>query len=204
MSLAHTLASAVQSARRLALVCLFVASAVLLGARSAHADASPHRLHVSAGLGFAFPTDDDLADTDAEGTGGFGEVEYVYAPVEWATPRAYAGLLLTGANGDCPLTPCDVSAKIGFLGVKGRLLAPIPYVAPFFELGFGASVGSMSTRAGGIVDIERSGVMYHVPFALGLALGEHHEFELSLQYLLHPEQRQFGGALAIGFGFPLD
>jgi hypothetical protein len=203
MPLCHTLASAVQRARLLALACIVVPSAVLLGPRCAQADDSPHRLHVSAGLGFAFPTDEDLADADAEGTGGFGEVEYVYAPVEWATPRAYAGLLLTGANGDCQLTPCDVSAKIGFLGVKGRLLAPIPYVAPFFELGFGASIGAMSTRAGGIVDIEQSGIMYHVPFALGLALGEHHEFELSLQYLFHPEQRQFGGALAIGFGFPL-
>jgi hypothetical protein len=203
MPLCHTLASVVQRARPLALACCFVPSAVLLGPRCAHADDSPHRLHVSAGLGLSFPTDQDLDDSDADGQGGFGEVEYVYAPVEWATPRAYAGLLLTGANGDCQLTPCDVSAKIGFLGVKGRLLAPIPYVAPFFELGFGASVGSMSTRAGGIVDIERSGIMYHVPITLGLALGEHHEFELSLQYLTHPEQRQVGAALAIGFGFPL-
>lgn len=154
-------------------------------------------------MGFTFPTNEGLADSDADGMGGFGEVEYVYHPIEWATPRAYAGVLLTGSNSDCQLTPCDVSARIGFLGVKGRLLAPIPYVAPFIELGVGASLGSMSTRAGGIVDIERSGVMYHVPVTLGLAIGEHRDFELSFQYLFHPEQRQFGGAVAIGFGFPI-
>jgi hypothetical protein len=178
--------------------------AVLLGAPSARADESVHRLQVSAGIGFAFPTDEELADANADGIGAFGEVEYVYSRVEWATPRAYAGVLLTGTSDDCELTPCDVSAKIGFVGVKGRLLAPIPYVAPFFELGVGASLGSMSTRAGGLVDIEQSGVMYHIPFALGLALGEHRDFELSLQYLLHPEQRQFDGAAAIGMGFALD
>jgi hypothetical protein len=177
---------------------------ILLGASPALADESPHFLHVSAGLGITAPLDEALDDTDADGTGGFGEVEYVYRQVEWATPRAYAGVLLTGANSDCLLEPCDVTAKIGFLGVKGRLLAPIPYVAPFFELGLGASIGVMTTRAGGIVDIEHSGVMYHIPFTLGLALGPHHEFELSFQYLFHPEQRQFGGAVAIGIGFPLD
>ena len=185
------------------LACCVVPSAVLLGAPCARADDSPHRLQVSAGLGFTVPTNEDLADVDADGMGGFGEVEYVYHAVEWATPRAYAGVLLTGSNSDCPLAPCDVSAKIGFLGVKGRLLAPIPYVAPFIELGVGASVGSMSTRAGDIVDIERSGVTYHIPLTLGLGFGEHHEFELSFQYLFHPELRQFGGAVAIGFGFPI-
>jgi len=176
---------------------------MLLGATRAHADETPHRLQVSAGLGYAFPIDERLDGTEASGTGGFGEVEYVYNRVEWATPRAYAGALVTGSDGGCELTPCDVSAQIGFLGVKGRLLAPIPYVAPFFELGVGASLGAMSTRVGGFVDIEKRGVMYHIPFSLGIAFGAHRDVELSLQYLFHPEQEQFNGALAIGFGFPL-
>lgn len=178
--------------------------AALLAAPSVRAEPTPHHLQLSAGLGLTFLEDEELDGVDTTGTGGFGEVEYAYRQVEWATPRAYVGALLTRANGDCPLSPCDVSAQIGFLGVKGRLLAPIPYVAPFFELGLGASIGTLTTRAASVVDIEQNGIMYHIPVALGLALGAHREVELSLQYLFHPEQRQFGGAWAIGFGFPLE
>jgi hypothetical protein len=203
MSLCPWLARGVPRAPRLALAICTTLPALLLGAGQVRADETPHRLNVSAGLGYAFPMDEALDDTDASGRGGFGEVEYMYREREWAVPQVYAGVLLSAPSSDCQLTPCDVSANIGFFGVKERLLAPIPYVAPFIELGLGASIGSMSTRAAGIVDIDQSGAMYHIPFSLGLALGEHHQFELSLKYLFHPEQRQINGALAIGFGFPL-
>jgi hypothetical protein len=40
--------------------------------------------------------------------------------------------------------------------------------------------------------------MYHVPVALGLALGERHQFDVAFQYLLHPAQQEFCGAAAVG------
>jgi hypothetical protein len=160
---------------------------------------TPHVLGVTAGLGFSLPIDDTI---DANGNGAFGEVEYIYQRLEWLTPRAYAGVVLTWPE-DCGDNPCDVSSKIGFVGIKGRLLAPIPYLAPFIELGVGASLGSLTTRVATLVDVEESGLMYHIPFTLGLVLGKSREVELSFKYLFHPAQEQFNGAVALGFTFPL-
>jgi hypothetical protein len=165
---------------------------------------SPHRLLVRAGLGVAASTYEVASDAGAGGIGFYGSAEYIYERVEWATPRAYAGVLIAGSTDDCAFTPCDVSARIGFIGVKGRLLAPIPYVAPFIELGIGFSVGSLRTLLDGYVDESSSAFMYHVPFAFGLALGKHHEVEVVLQFLAHPEQNHSDGGFAIGLEFPLE
>jgi hypothetical protein len=135
---------------------------------------------------------------------------------DWFTPRGYAGLLLTfddAADDDVcqeevsrpqrrtTVTEfCEVTAKIGFLGAKGRLGIPIPYVAPFLELGLGLSFGVLRTRTI-VVDEETEGVAYHIPAAVGLMIGEHHEFEVALSFLYHPEQRQLGGAFAFGMMF---
>jgi hypothetical protein len=37
----------------------------------------------------------------------------------------------------------DASANAVFMGIKVRLLAAIPYIAPFIEVGYGASMGSL-------------------------------------------------------------
>jgi hypothetical protein len=37
----------------------------------------------------------------------------------------------------------DASANAVFMGIKVRLLASIPYIAPFIEVGYGASMGSL-------------------------------------------------------------
>jgi hypothetical protein len=155
-----------------------------------------------AGIGVSLPDDEDV---DGTGTGGYGEVEYVYRRVAWLTPRAYTGVLITRPRSDCGagVSPCDVSSGIFFIGGKLRLMAPIPYVGPFIESGIGLSAGRISTRSGQSVDRTSSGVMYHVPVGLGLAIGPHHEFEISLQYLFHPEQEQISGAVAAGFRFNL-
>jgi hypothetical protein len=185
--------------RRAAYSAGLLALLVTLPVAAQDEDETPHALAVSAGFGFTFPTDNTI---DATSNGAFGEVEYIYRRVEWFTPRAYAGLVLTSPE-YCELVDCDVSSKIGFIGVKGRLLIPIPYVAPFIELGLGASLGSLTTRIGTLVDIEDSGLMYHIPFALGLVLGKSRQVELSFKYLSHPAQEQFNGALALGIVFPL-
>jgi hypothetical protein len=163
-----------------------------------------HQLHLLGGVGFSFVS---IANEEINGSGSgvMAQAEYVYAKKVWVTPRAYSGLLFTTPDDDCDsgVTPCDVASKIWFLGGKVRLLAPIPYVAPFFELGVGASIGSLSTQVGDLVNVEHYGAAYHVPFALGIAFGEHRDFELSFHYLFHPQQYQFSGAIAFGVGFAL-
>ena len=165
-----------------------------------------HALQVSAGLGLAAAAPQNGVHENGTGSGGYASVEYVYQRVDWATPRLYTGLLLSTPQSDCGagVSPCDVSANIFFLGGKLRLMAPIPYVGPFLEAGIGLSAGHISTRSGYAVDVTGSGIMYHVPFALGLALGPRHEYDIAFQYLFHPEQKQFCGAFALGVRFGLD
>ncbi len=99
--------------------------------------------------------------------------------------------------------PCDVSGEFGFAGAKGRLLAPIPWVAPYLELGLGAAACHFSTRSGAVVEHVFDGVTYEIPFSLGLALGSRHQFEIALQYLIHPEAKQVGGGFAVGMRIPV-
>ncbi|MFL5264460.1 MAG: hypothetical protein ACJ79R_17425 [Anaeromyxobacteraceae bacterium] len=187
------------------LSCIVLGAVVALYSPPVRAE-SNHGLIVAGGLGYAFPTRQDGRDVAGKGAGGYGEVEYVYKPDEWVTPRLYTGVLLTAADSSCgsAVSPCDVSAKLFFLGAKVRLMIPIPYVGPFVEAGLGASAGTISTRSGRVVDVTGRGVMYHVPFALGLAVGARHQYAIAFQYLFHPEQQQVCGAFALGFGFPLD
>jgi hypothetical protein len=167
-------------------------------------DVSLHRLSVVAGLAMAVAVDDDSDSLDG-GPGFYGSAEYSYHWLEWAQPRAYGGLMIVESGGDdCVYDPCEVSARIVVAGVKGRLQAPIPYVAPFFELGVGLSVGSLRTRLGPFIAEESDVVTYHIPFNVGLALGKDQAVELSFQFLAHPAQRQSDGALVLGLEFPLD
>src|SRR5438128_2647440 len=121
---------------------MWLAGIVIL-AGAAHAAAedeeSPRAVGLAAGLGLAFPERQGGQDVSGRGTGAYAEAEYIFRPVHWFTPRLYAGLLLTAPESNCGagVVPCDVSAKIFFAGAKLRLMAPIPYVGPFIELGFG-------------------------------------------------------------------
>lgn len=168
-----------------------------LGPRAALAQPKPGpAFGVSAGMGLVAPD----GETPGTGRGFYGELEYVPRPGGWFTPRLYAGALLAGPEGDCGpgVTPCDVSARIGFAGAKVRLLVPVPLVAPFVEFGIGGSAGRFSTRSGQDVDVGRSGVAYHVPVAFGIALGARHTWVVAFRYLFHPELKQFGGGVTLG------
>jgi hypothetical protein len=139
-----------------------------------------------------------------DGTGVLAAAEYVYLLSPWFSPRAYAGFLATFPDGSScgGGSPCDVSAKIGFTGVKVRFAIPIPYVAPFLELGVGASLGAISTQTPESSH-DSPGIAYHIPTAIGLALGEKHNIEFAFSYLFHPEQEQVMGGLVVSLSFPL-
>ena len=188
---------------RLAALFLVVTS-VLLFAGSAHAQPrTDPSLGITVGAGFSFPDD----DSDVSGSGLYATVEYVKFVTRWIGLRPYAGLLITTPDDDderCAQVgrQCEVTANIGFLGAKARLALPIPYVAPFLEIGFGASVGSLRTLTPD-TDDEVNGVTSHVVLNIGMAIGRHHEVEISLPTTIHSAAQQFEGAIAFGFNLAL-
>jgi hypothetical protein len=159
-------------------------------------------LVVSGGPAVSFTLVDDASGM---GAGGYVAAEVLSRTEEWLMGSLYAGLLLTWPDGGCGpgVAPCDISASIFFLGIKGRLMAPIPWVGPFVELGVGLSIGKLTTHNGAIVEAEAHGVIPHWQWAVGLAIGPRHQFSLSLQYLEHNRGKQSCGAIAVGYAFPL-
>lgn len=143
------------------------------------------------------------------GIGQAVAVEYVFAPTAWGGGRLYAGGVVTEPDaGSCStgLDPCSVSSRIAVVGAKVRFLAPVPWVGPFFEVGGGLSLGSIETRLGpfgpfAAVDETHSGLMVHVPFSLGLAIGPRHQHEISVAYYAHPSREHVAGAIRVGIGF---
>jgi hypothetical protein len=188
------------------------ALAALAFAPGVRADETPrprHMLEGIAGLAYTFPR--FAADSQSGyAVGLFLAAEYVRWPGSWFTPRAYYGITVTASGRafctdtrDLPVAPCDVGTQAAFAGVKVRLMAPIPYVGPFIELGIGGSLGFFHMRIGNVVDREHAGVTPHFPFAVGLALGREHKVDLTFSYLLHPGTEQLWGGVGIGLGVPL-
>jgi len=88
------------------------------------------------------------------------------------------------------------------LGGKARITAPIPWVAPYVEGGIGASIGSFETVTPG-TSLQASGLIYHIPFTVGLSLGPWHNVDVAFTYYFHPTVRQYAGAAAFGISIPL-
>jgi hypothetical protein len=157
----------------------------------------PRFLLVSIGLGLS-------SAGDGTASGFYGAGEYVIPVASWASLRGYGALLLT-FPGTCldGGSPCDVSSKVAIAGAKLRLLAPIPYVAPFLDLGGGLMVGEIkhqnSSGDGGTANL----TIHLVPFGLGLALGKLHDVELGFIYMWEPIIGHFDGALTLGLSFRL-
>lgn len=153
------------------------------------------------GLGITAPDD----ETDASGSGFYAQGEYVYGLTKWVGLRPYIGFITTSpfsANDKLP-TEYKVTSKGIMLGGKARILAPIPYVAPYFELGVGLSAGSFQTFTPK-TNINKTGVITHIPFSIGLAIGRKHNFDVGFTYYYQSSVDQFSGAGAFGFTFPLD
>ena len=158
-------------------------------------------IKASIGYGLSFPYD----DADIYGSGFYAQGEYVFGLKTWLGLRPYAGVLLTSANdnqkpdyeGDI-----NVTTNAFLIGVKARIAAPIPYVAPYIESGIGASIGNFKNITP-TTNFEDNGIIAHIPFTIGLAIGKKHSFELEFTYYYHPSIEQINGAFALGFSFPL-
>jgi hypothetical protein len=160
----------------------------------------------SGGLGVSFSP-----EREGAGVGGSFVLERAVGSAVWGGGRVYAGGFFSNASAHrCPtgIEPCSISSQIAVAGAKARLLAPIPYVGPFIEVGAGLSIGSLENRIGAhgrfsALDDIHSGVMVHIPVSLGLAFGSRHQHDLSLDYFAHPGRNHVTGSFSIGVGFAL-
>lgn len=194
--------------RRSALVLALVLASLVAAAPGLVAQEG-HDVQISGGLAFSYAHDGRLRN--GHGRGGAVSLEYIENWTRWVSGRLYGGLFLSGSNrGSCSagVEPCSVSSQIGVAGGKGRLLIPIPYVAPFLELGAGVSAGSIETRMGGRgfrqpLDEDRSGFFFHRQGSLGLAFGARHQHDLSFDFFFH-RPWHVAATFALGIGFSWD
>ena len=159
-------------------------------------------INAQIGLGLSAPINsvDETVDT-----GFFLQGELVLKVKSWFDIRPYAGFIFTNSDGrDLENNPTDeISESKAFLmGGKVRLRAPIPWVAPYIEGGIGASIGSFQTVTF-FENIDRTGLIYHIPLSLGLQLGPKNNVDLGFVYYLQPSVEQFAGAFAVGLVIPL-
>lgn len=152
------------------------------------------------GYGLTSPYD----DVDVFGTGFYAQGEYVLEAFSWLDFRTYAGFIFTGESDDQTLPDEFKAISSAFLfGGKFRLTAPIPYIAPYFELGLGGSLGKFETITPS-TNKSKSGFLVHTPISLGLELGKEKRINLEFTYYFHNSVEQFNGAFALGFSIPLD
>ena len=156
---------------------------------------------IGFGLTFPFDSTDDLGDK-----GFFAQSELVLKITNWVDFRPYAGFIITNSNGkDLDGNPTNqiAESQAFLLGAKSRIRIPIPYVAPYVEIGIGTSIGKFKTLTA-IHDYDKTGIVYHVPISLGLELGRKHSVDIGFTYFYHPSVRQYSGAFAVGLTFPLN
>ena len=160
-------------------------------------------LSVQIGYGLSAPFN---SVTDVVDDGFFAQTELVLSAANWIEFRPYAAFILTSSNGeDLNNNPTTERAETTavLLGGKARVRAPIKWVAPYLELGLGASIGKFETFTA-FDNIAKNGIIYHIPLAIGLELGPNNTIDLGLAYFLQPTVEQFAGAFALGVSFPLN
>ena len=160
-------------------------------------------IDASIGFGLSAPYDENV---DVVSSGLYLQGEYVFELLSWIDVRPYAGLILTGSKNrdlDGNDTNFKSTANAFLFGAKTRIKAPIPWVAPYIEVGLGGSIGAFETLTPS-VNIEKKGLLFHIPISIGLELGRKHNFDFAFTYYFHNSVEQFAGATAIGFSFPID
>ncbi|MFS4457157.1 hypothetical protein [Maribacter sp. 2304DJ31-5] len=155
---------------------------------------------IGYGISVPYTSVDEIADS-----GFFAQGELVLKVASWVELRPYAGLILTNSNGkDLRDNPTDEKAesKAFLMGGKARVRAPIPWVAPYVEFGIGTSIGKFETFTA-FDNIDKNGIIYHIPFSLGVELGRNNNIDLGFAYYFQPTVEQYTGAFALGITIPL-
>ncbi len=155
-------------------------------------------------IGYGLSTSNNSL-TDVVDDGFFAQGELVLKVASWVELRPYAGVIFTNSNSrTLNGNPTDDKAvsKAFLVGGKTRVRAPIPWVAPYVEIGIGASIGKFETITA-FDNIDKSGLIYHIPFAFGLELGRNNNVDLGFAYYFQPSVEQYAGAFALGITIPL-
>ena len=159
---------------------------------------------INAQIGYGLSAPYDSAD-DIVNDGFFIQGEFVLKIASWAELRPYAGAIFTNSNGkDINDNPTNEKAETRafLLGGKARVRAPIPWVAPYIEIGIGTSIGTFETFTA-FDNINKNGLVYHIPFSFGLELGRDNSVDVGFAYYFQPSVRQYAGAFALGLTIPL-
>lgn len=161
---------------------------------------------INAQIGYGLNLPNKSVDKIA-GDGLFLQGELVLKIASWVEFRPYTGLILTNSNGkdiyDNPALEKVESKAFLLVGkVRVRVRVPIPWVAPYFEIGLGTSIGTFVTFTA-FHDIDKSGIIYHIPFSFGLELGRTNNVDIGFAYYFQPSVEQYTGAVAVGITFPL-
>ncbi len=154
------------------------------------------------GMGISSP---NQSATDFTADGFIAQGEFVLTITSWFQLRPYAGFVSASSNGkDKKGNPTDeeVVTRAFLLGGKVRIKAPIPWVAPYFELGAGISAGKFKTLTASH-DVSKNGVVSHIPVSLGLELGKNNSVDLAFAYYFQPIVKQTIGGFTVGLTFPL-
>lgn len=156
-------------------------------------------INIAIGYGLSAPYE----DVEVTGSGFYAQGEYILGISKWFGLRPYAGIIITSPDKNPDFPDYKVTTNAFLFGGKARFCAPIPWIAPYFELGLGGSIGSFETHTPNM-NKKGSGLVTHIPFSLGLALGPKHNFEFAFTYYFHPAAEQFAGAAAFGVSFPIE
>ena len=168
---------------------------------------SERGLRILAGPGLSLAPSGHNDNDEPYGLGVYLEAAKLWRRNTGAQPQLYAGLVATGTRASsCPPGdfPCDISATTVQAGGKVRIMVPIPYLGPFLELGAGFSAGRIVSERGYPDDDRASGLLFHIPFAIGVAVGPEHRTTVAFTYLVYPGKAHVDGAFAIGYDLPLD
>ena len=167
---------------------------------------------IKASIGFASSSSYYIEDygnqdeIDVMGGGLYLQGEYILGVTSWFGVRPYAGAVFTSVDKNLKVEnqpQYKVTTNAFLVGGKVRICAPIPWVAPFIEGGVGASIGKFETFTPA-VNFNKSDVLLHIPFSIGLAVGRKNNLELAISGYFHPAAKQSTAIFAVGYTFPID
>ena len=181
---------------------LFIILTILALTRVEAQSIEERSTYVSIGLGISVPYEQMNL---FRSPGVYAQGEYILRPASWIDFRPYAGVILTKFK---EIDPEELEARYRssanalLIGGKTRITAPVPFVAPYLEIGVGTSIGSFQTVTP-YKTIAKSGLFLHIPVSLGLDFGSKSNMDFKFTYYFHNNLEQFVGAAAVGFSYPI-